>query len=182
LQTFRDRHPQENRNPRLEIRDKSEASMNKGSKPAGHLIARLQGADAKERSHRNPAIKQSRNPPLLLPAGQHHVVCRAATDGSVRMFRTIPEQSQSLAKAACLETPLREASCHRNYRRYRLCASIGPQGQVAQGRRWCHVFTFHIRLRRLQNLLRRFCKRSIQKPEVRIQNRNQFIRNVLYKF
>jgi hypothetical protein len=35
-------------------------------------------------------------------------------------------------------------------------------------------------LRRLQNLLRRFCKRSIQKPEFSIQNWNPLTGNVYY--
>jgi hypothetical protein len=39
---------------------------------------------------------------------------------------------------------------------------------------------FFCKRRRLQNLLRRFCKRRIQKPEFSIQNCNPFTGNVFY--
>ena len=50
---------------------------------------------------------------------------------------------------------------------------VNLSGRIAQGVGGEH-------LRRLQNLLRRFCKRRIQKPEFSIQNWNPLTGNVYY--
>jgi hypothetical protein len=106
---------------------------------------------------------------------------------AILMLEMDPSASVSVSKIPTEKSLLLSIGLRRGGLPVRVRTQTGtpPHGRFSvsgegDGDSECHIFrpVFCWCMRRLQNLLRRFCKRSIQKPEFSIQNWNPLTGNV----